>query len=74
QGIGIPLENQDQLFEPFYRADNTGNIKGTGLGLAIVKTSVEVLGGKIEVKSKLGAGTTFIISLPVVPQDHSGCS
>lgn len=72
QGIGIPLENQDQLFEPFYRADNTGNIQGTGLGLAIVKTSVEILGGKIQVESTPGVGTTFIISLPCVPRDYKG--
>lgn len=66
-GIGIPLENQAQLFESFYRADNTGNIKGTGLGLAIVKKSVDVLGGTIQVNSQPGEGTSFIISLPYTP-------
>jgi len=68
QGIGISPENQKHLFESFYRADNTGNIKGTGLGLAIVKKSVEALGGTIQVSSQLGKGTTFILSLPRSPQ------
>jgi len=67
QGIGISAENQKHLFETFYRAENTGNIQGTGLGLAIVKKSVEALGGTIQVRSQLGQGTTFKISLPQSP-------
>jgi len=67
QGIGISPENQEHLFETFYRAENTGNIKGTGLGLAIVKKAVEALGGTIQMRSQLGQGTTVKISLPHSP-------
>ena len=65
QGIGIPSEDQKQLFELFHRAQNVGNIPGTGLGLAIVKKSIDLQGGKITVKSEVGAGTTFTVFLPI---------
>ena len=64
RGIGIALEDQQQLFEPFYRARNVGKIKGTGLGLSIVKKCVGLQGGQIFVKSEVGSGTTFIVKLP----------
>lgn len=64
QGIGIPLEEQDHLFERFYRAKNVTNIQGTGLGLNIVAKYVENMRGRIEFKSALNEGTTFIITLP----------
>jgi signal transduction histidine kinase len=66
QGIGIPKEDQKQLFQPFHRADNVGNIPGTGLGLSIVKKCVDAHGGEILVSSEEGVGTTFTVSLPVV--------
>ncbi|MFO0123054.1 MAG: sensor histidine kinase, partial [Inhella sp.] len=64
QGIGIPEADQKRLFESFHRASNVGNISGTGLGLAIVKQSVELHGGRIEVHSTLGVGTTFTVYIP----------
>ncbi|SRR5581483_5041318 len=64
QGIGIPPEDQEHLFEPFHRASNTRHIQGTGLGLAIVKGNVEAHGGRITVSSAEGAGTTFTVTLP----------
>ncbi len=64
QGIGIPLENQSNLFEAFYRCNNVGEIKGTGLGLAIVKKCVEVHQGSISMESQENLGTTFTVSLP----------
>lgn len=64
-GIGIPLEDQKLLFEPFRRATNVGKTPGTGLGLAIVKRSVDLHGGQITVESQVGRGTTFIVTLPV---------
>ncbi|MEO8611276.1 MAG: PAS domain-containing sensor histidine kinase, partial [Chloroflexota bacterium] len=67
QGIGIPEEDQKHLFEPFYRASNTGSINGTGLGLAIVKESVETHYGTIHCESAPNQGTTFIVHLPIVP-------
>lgn len=60
-GIGIPDEEQEHLFEAFFRAHNTGNIPGTGLGLNIVKRYVELMGGEVVYKSTQDIGT--IISL-----------
>ena len=65
RGIGIPLKDQAQLFEPFHRSSNVGTISGTGLGLAIVKRCVELHGGQIAVESEVGVGTTFTITLPL---------
>lgn len=65
QGIGIPAADQAQLFNSFHRASNVGTISGTGLGLAIVKKSVDSHGGKITVKSEIGVGTTFTVTLPL---------
>lgn len=66
-GIGIPAQDLPFIFDRFYRVDRarTRTAGGTGLGLAIVKFIVETLGGKIEVKSKVDAGTTFIVTLPI---------
>lgn len=64
-GIGIPEDDLDRLFEPFHRASNSENIPGTGLGLTVVKQGVEMHQGKVEVKSKLGMGTTFYVTLPL---------
>jgi len=65
QGIGIPDADQSQLFDSFHRASNVGTISGTGLGLTIVKKSVDLHGGKITVKSEIGVGTKFVVSLPL---------
>jgi signal transduction histidine kinase len=65
EGIGIPVTEQNQLFDSFYRASNVGTISGTGLGLAIVKKSVDLHGGNITVDSEVGVGTTFSVMLPL---------
>jgi PAS domain S-box-containing protein len=65
QGIGIPPEDFPHLFESFHRATNVGNIQGTGLGLAIVKKCVDVHDGEISVKSEVGVGTIFSVTLPL---------
>ena len=64
QGIGIPKEEQEHLFERFFRAKNVTNIQGTGLGLNIVAKYVQSLNGSIEFKSELNAGTVFSITIP----------
>jgi signal transduction histidine kinase len=64
QGIGIPVEHQEHLFEPFQRATNVGRIPGTGLGLAIAKQAVDLQGGQISVESAVGQGTTFTVLFP----------
>ena len=70
QGIGIPEEDQEQLFQPFHRASNVDIIPGTGLGLVIVKRCVEAHGGEISVQSEVGVGTTFTVTLPVMVQNE----
>lgn len=64
KGMGIPEEEIELIFQPFYRASNVLNISGTGLGLAIVHSLVENLGGKIQVSSSMGEGTTVQIMIP----------
>jgi PAS domain S-box-containing protein len=65
EGIGIPYEDQSNIFERFYRANNIGNIQGTGLGLNIVKKYIEILNGDITFESEPGVGTRFLIEIPV---------
>ena len=66
-GIGIEKKDQEQIFAPFYQADNSmaGERKGTGLGLALVKEIVEMHGGRIWVKSEYGSGSRFTFTLPL---------
>lgn len=66
RGRGIPIADQTQVFEPFYRVDEDRSraTGGTGLGLSIVKTLVEGMRGKIKVQSKPGEGSIFTVSLP----------
>ena len=65
-GIGIPLQEQERVFEKFYRAQNIpdANLPGIGLGLSYVKLMVEAHGGNITLQSQLGKGTTFTIEIP----------
>ena len=66
-GIGIPKESLNRIFERFYRVDKarSRDIGGTGLGLAITKHMVKSLGGNIEVESILGVGSDFIVTIPL---------
>ena len=64
-GIGISFEEQQQIFEQFYQVSHFNpNIRGTGLGLSITQRLVELMGGTISVKSEVGVGSTFSITLP----------
>ena len=66
RGLGIPLTQQHLIFERFYRVDEARNrfTGGCGLGLSIVKTLVDSMGGNVTVRSKLGEGSTFTVTLP----------
>jgi PAS domain S-box-containing protein len=65
RGIGIPLEDQKQLFEPFHRGKNVRSIPGTGLGLVVVKKCVDLHHGNISITSEVGIGTNCTITLPL---------
>lgn len=62
-GCGIPDENMQYLFNPFFTTKEPG--KGTGLGLFIVYSEVERIGGNLDVKSKVGEGTVFTVTIPL---------
>jgi signal transduction histidine kinase len=66
-GIGIPAQARPKLFTEFFRAENAKSVEdiGTGLGLAIVKEIAAQLGGRIFVESEEGAGTIFVVHLPI---------
>jgi two-component system NtrC family sensor kinase len=63
-GVGISEENLKKIFDPFFTTKPPG--KGTGLGLSICHGIIQKLGGEISVESRLGVGTTFTVTLPVV--------
>lgn len=64
EGIGIPKDKQERIFEKFYQVENSRAGEGSGLGLAIVKRIVDLIKGKIEVESKEKQGTKIIVSIP----------
>jgi signal transduction histidine kinase len=68
-GVGISAEQLPHIFDKFFQADNQAQAatKGTGLGLAIAREIVEAHGGRITVESRVGEGTTFVVTLPVEP-------
>jgi two-component system sensor kinase FixL len=64
-GIGIPEEEKDRLFEPFFRASNVSHITGTGLGLNLVKRYAELMGGRVTVEKNAKKGTVFNLLFPL---------
>ncbi len=73
-GIGIPEEQREKIFERFHQVSESHKEVGTGIGLALVKELVSLLEGTITVKSEVGKGSEFIVSLPLEiaegPEDH----
>jgi signal transduction histidine kinase len=66
-GVGIAAENIEYVFEPFWQAEQTATRKtgGTGLGLSVTRKLARLLGGDVTVASRMGAGTTFLLTLPM---------
>ena len=67
-GIGMPKESLDYIFERFYRVDESRSkyTGGIGVGLTIVKSIIDLHKGKIEVESELNKGSEFIVTLPII--------
>jgi len=70
QGIGISEGDQQHLFKAFHRGSNVGARPGTGLGLLLVKRCAELHGGKVQLNSKVGEGTTVTVRFPVFEGNH----
>ena len=66
-GIGISPEDQNKIFQKYFRADDSpaGRSQGSGLGLTITKSLIEMMGGRIWCKSEFHQGTTFHFTIPV---------
>lgn len=71
-GCGIPSEEMDRIFLPFYRCANGARARGAGLGLSIVKELVDLHGGSVRVESAVGRGSRFFVDLPITTQGLNG--
>jgi signal transduction histidine kinase len=73
-GPGIPQEEQQRIFDPFFRGQRAlkDQVHGTGLGLNLVKKIVEAHGGTIRVNSQLAKGTEFVVRIPAVANGATG--
>ena len=67
RGLGIGVEDQARIFEPFFRVERSRarDAGGVGLGLSLVKRIVDAHGGRLELESELGHGSTFSVALPI---------
>jgi signal transduction histidine kinase len=77
QGIGIPLDKQELIFERFGQVDSSlsRSAEGTGIGLALVRQFAQALGGSVSVVSSLGHGSAFTLRLPALPpQSGADCA
>jgi PAS domain S-box-containing protein len=70
-GIGIKLEDQPIIFDPFVQVGEPSSQKGTGLGLTITRQYVELMGGRVSVNSALGKGSTFEVEIPLQLADEA---
>ena len=68
-GVGIPPDARQRVFERFYRVDKSHSTPGTGLGLSIVKHGTAYLGGRVELESEVGVGSTFTLIFPAAPEN-----
>jgi len=64
-GIGVPVEEQNKIWDRLYRGDKSRSQRGLGLGLSLVKAVVQAHGGSVAVESRPNEGATFIVKLPI---------
>ena len=74
EGVGIPENELEEIFNPFYRGDSERRAGGLGLGLALVKNIIDIMGGEIRVSSSPGAGTKVTVSVPLHGESRPGNS
>jgi signal transduction histidine kinase len=67
-GVGVPADEQDRIFEPYYRSSRTRSISGTGLGLHISRLLAERHGGRLWLERSTEAGSVFALALPIAEQ------
>lgn len=67
-GVGVPEEERQRIFDPFYRGASTGHSRGTGIGLATVRKVARLYGGRCWVEETPGGGATFLVELPLQPE------
>ncbi|UJP40146.1 sensor histidine kinase [Cellulomonas palmilytica] len=72
EGVGIPAEQQARIFERFERTAAAAGTEGAGLGLAIVAAIARAHGGRVDVSSEPGIGSTFVVTVPAVPVTDAG--
>lgn len=76
-GMGIPEENQNKIFESFYQhpvvnsSNENGITKSTGIGLSLTKSLVQIHGGEIKVESRVGKGSTFTVTIPIAKEHYT---
>jgi len=63
-GIGIPPEEAEKVFEPFFRGSNTMSVRGSGIGLSLVHKIIGNHNGTVKLRSETGKGSVFTIALP----------
>ncbi|EKQ66884.1 signal transduction histidine kinase [Leptolyngbyaceae cyanobacterium JSC-12] len=68
EGIGIPKEEQAEIFEPFRRGRNASSVTGSGLGMAVVKKCLDLHQGQLSMESEVGIGTIFTVKIPQTKQ------
>ncbi|MBE0649112.1 MAG: HAMP domain-containing histidine kinase [Bacteroidales bacterium] len=71
QGVGIPIEEQELVFEPFYRGKNVASVQGSGLGLSLVRRITQLHGGTITLRSVPGEGSEFILEIPILFEEFN---
>ena len=68
QGVGIPEDDRETIFERFRRGSNVADVPGSGVGLWSVRRILDQHGGSLTVESRIGAGSTFTIRLPIAAE------